>query len=862
VRLVCRRAAVLAGLATLILTAATASGDEHQRRHRGHPIATIPADPPSIDLRNRQHAALPRMRATRRSLRGSLGAPLVVEVERTTGTPRVLIRRDGFLTEPSNRRPAEVALDHVREHERAFRLDRNDLSRLKLVRRYRSESGVTHLQWAQTYRDVRAFGAGLRANVDERGRLINIGGSPQADLAVDSMEPTLSPLDALLAAARGARQAVVPGLPGAADGPERNTAFSGGHEASLTLFVGAHRTRLAWRVLLRVDDLHVYDAVVDAEDGRLLYRADLVRNAAALAFDNYPGAPAGGVQVAKTFSETGIDPWLTADTRLSGHNAHVYSDPNDVIDGRPPDPSPAAAEEIGPSSPGAWNYVHTARPPSAAPQHCPPTPGCSWSNFNTTFSWRVNRAQAGTQLFYFVNRFHDHLRDAPGIGFDDSSGNFEAGDRVLAQVDDGASTDTGVFDDFPACNYTNNAGVLPLPDGTPLLMQIYLWTSACSPGSTANDVNAADDAQIIYHEYTHGLTNRLVTDPAGFGALNGPQSAAMDEGFADWYAWDMLNADGFEPDSATPGELRAGKYVNDPLRTQAIDCPVGAGVSGCPGSGGAGPGGYTFGDFGKVFGQPEVHADGEIWGETLWDLRSRLVSDLGVAEGVVRARALVTDGLRLSPADPSFLDMRNAILQADVNRGLRDRDRIWAVFAARGMGLGASTLGDFDTRPVEDFTAPPPLPAPGPPADTQRPVISRLSMTNRRFAVSRRRTPRVATPAQRNRPAPRGTVFRFRVSEPATLRIAVERSRRGRRVGGRCRSAKRHLRRGTPCVRYVAVGTLVRRALPAGRSRVTFSGRIGRRPLRPGVQRAVFSATDAAGNRSRRRALSFSIVRR
>ena len=41
------------------------------------------------------------------------------------------------------------------------------------------------------------------------------------------------------------------------------------------------------------------------------------------------------------------------------------------------------------------------------------------------FSWTVNRNQAGTQLFYFVNRA-DHLRDAPGIGFDAASGNFGA----------------------------------------------------------------------------------------------------------------------------------------------------------------------------------------------------------------------------------------------------------------------------------------------------------------------------------------------------------------------------------------------------------------------------------------------------
>ena len=78
------------------------------------------------------------------------------------------------------------------------------------------------------------------------------------------------------------------------------------------------------------------------------------------------------------------------------------------------------------------------------------------------------------------------------------------------------------------------------------------------------------------------------------GALTGPQSWAMDEGFSDWYALDFLNAEAFEPDSPAPGELRAGKYVNDAIRTQPFDCPVGASAPACPGAGAAGPGGYTY----------------------------------------------------------------------------------------------------------------------------------------------------------------------------------------------------------------------------------------------------------------------------
>ena len=76
-----------------------------------------------------------------------------------------------------------------------------------------------------------------------------------------------------------------------------------------------------------------------------------------------------------------------------------------------------------------------------------------------------------------------------------------------------------------------------------------------------------------------------------------------------------------------------------------------------------------------------MHADGEIWGETLWDLREALGSKL--------AESLVTRAMELSPANPSFLDMRNSILQADlvVNGGGRTRTRSGQVFAAPRHGL-------------------------------------------------------------------------------------------------------------------------------------------------------------------------------
>ena len=150
-----------------------------------------------------------------------------------------------------------------------------------------------HLWWEQTYRGIPSFDQGLRANVDADGRLINIGGAPRPDLAVDSIVPGVGPREALEAAARSVSASVRPGPAGPSVGPDRATAFDGGHRASLVLFGDAQEVRLAWRVLLFTGDGGVYDAVVDAGSGKLLYRASLVHDIAARAFDNYPGAPAG-----------------------------------------------------------------------------------------------------------------------------------------------------------------------------------------------------------------------------------------------------------------------------------------------------------------------------------------------------------------------------------------------------------------------------------------------------------------------------------------------------------------------------------------------------------------------------------------
>lgn len=350
---------------------------------------------------------------------------------------------------------------------------------------------------------------------------------------------------------------------------------------------------------------------------------------------------------------------------------------------------------------------------------CPPNQRCTWSPVSFFQNWAVNAAQSGTQVYWFVNQFHDHLLEAP-IGFTEASGNFElvnqdgAGgapnDDLFLQSLDGANTGVG----YPDEKHVNNANMLTLPDGTSPKMQMYLFTqfpAGTPPPAPAFEVNGADDAQVVYHEYTHGLSTRLVGGPNSMGSLQAAQSGAMGEGWSDWYATDYLVSQGLLPDNANrSGELPQGRYENFfSIRAQAVDCAVGAPKKQCPEekTGKSGPGGFTYADYGRVRDRgPEVHDDGEIWVQTLWDLRAAMIKKFGAA-GIAHTEQLITDGMRLTAVKPSFLDARNGILQADAAaQDFNAKNIIWKVFDHRGMGSDARSSGANDKRPKPGFRNP------------------------------------------------------------------------------------------------------------------------------------------------------------
>jgi subtilisin-like proprotein convertase family protein len=630
-------------------------------------------------------AAAPDTAAARRALEDRLGDLATVRTA-PDGAVAQIGSPARLLTGPSSASPEDVALGYVRDHRDVFGLGEDDVAHLQLVARAVSPDGITHLRYNQVLDGVRSYDSGLAAHVTRDGRLISVSGAPLPGASLDTTAPKLS-AGAGLGAARASAggSGLAPAVTAAARG--RST-FSTGETAQLLWAATADGPRLTWSVQVHGADGDLYLVQVDAADGTALARTPLTDHLGqARHFVKDPDfAPA----VTTTMPTDWYDD-SAGGTRLWGNLARTYVDPDDQdpVPGSEAGGTRVQIPASGTSGGGPdWLYAQSTSFPGATP--CA-TSGCTWNSADITTA-TVNRFEAATNAHVLVSRFHDHLAQPP-IGFDEASGNFQrvnagaagAGDDyVRVEVDDGQGF--------------NNANFSTPADGFAPRMQMYLFST--------RDVNGADAADVVYHEYGHGLSSRLVVNASGASTLNSAQAGMMGEAWGDFYALDLLNAEGSLPDTAARGEVKTGSYVIGPggVRSKPIDCPANAGGVACDGySGTPVTGGYTYGDLAGT-NNTSPHNGGEVWAETLWDLRA--------AVGRTAALTLVTGGLRLSPANPSMLDARDAILQEAVALrsapGAADDlySTVWAVFAARGMGGGATTPSADSTTPHEAFDAP------------------------------------------------------------------------------------------------------------------------------------------------------------
>ena len=631
-------------------------------------------------------------------LRKMLGSSAVVDIDPLTGTPANLTALERYLTGPRAGSARSTALSYVRAHLSELGLRSSDLSTLRLSRDYVDESGTHHLAWTQWADGVEVFGNGLEAHVTKRGQLISIQGSPVSGLAELTAGRSATPqLGATTARGKAAAD-----VGSSAEGASLRTSssrtgstslWSNGDSARPVWFISPSGAHLAWDTFTKTSDGQAYSHVVDATNGSVLYRRDLIDNdrGDARVYEYFPGAARGGKPKVVNFVKR---KWIAPRASwLQGRNVSAWADLNDdnLVNPREKTPLP------GTKAFAQFKLHHF----NGANKLCSKKWVCTWSP-NRRFSWRVNKRADVTNAFFLASNFHDYLARKP-IGFTARAGNFERadGDAVNLNALDGADTDNG----FPDGAHIDNANMLTPPDGTPPTMQMFLWHFPRTPNSVEPylPMSGSFDASILYHEYTHGLSNRLVVDAQGNSTLNQIQSGAMGEAWSDWYAMDYLVTKGLQRDTGRDGQILEGKYTlanRFPFRTMAMDCRVHSRAKNCTDPITGRRGGYTYGDFPRIGGSPEVHSSGEVWAQTLWDIREKL--------GHTVTARLVTRGMELSRNDPTMLDMRNAIIQADrVVYNSRHTTQLWAAFAHRGMGWYAGTYDAGDTQPAEDFHRPP-----------------------------------------------------------------------------------------------------------------------------------------------------------
>lgn len=587
-----------------------------------------------------------------------------------------------------------------------------------LIREQQTErTGLRSLVYRQHCRGIQVYEAALIGHLTGRGELLAVSSRciPDVDKAADQWEPNrpdritspaVPPEDAIVTAALSlgilvSVDQILP-LTGKPDRADQSQDFSapaipGRIQCRLVWLPMTHESiQLCWQVeLTRPQGGERHRALVDARGGQLMLRRCLTVYAApeTSTFEVFtsdspspfsPGLKSPGTaqpplvprdRITLTAFSTNASPfgWITSgDNETKGNNVHAHLDLD--ADDEPDLPRPQG------------NPYRVFAPP-----------------LDLTLPASANRDAAVVQLFYWCNQMHDWLYD---LGFTEAAGNFQkenfgrgglGGDPIMADAQDGSGV--------------NNANFTPTDDGEPGRIQMFVFDGA----KPTRDGDL--DAEIILHEYTHGLSTRLVGGGLGLSTL---QSEGLGEGWSDFFALSLLSSPADDPDAP----YAMGAYVTrlffgleenyyfgirrypystdfsiNPLRFRDID---GAQISNYPDV----PRSPVFPFSPGLASEP--HNQGEVWCVTLWDARAAMIHKYGWEKGNTLILQLVTDGMKLSPPNPNFLQARDAILQADLvaNAG-SNLNELWAAFARRGMGFNAkSPVSSFTSGVVEAFDLP------------------------------------------------------------------------------------------------------------------------------------------------------------
>jgi len=578
--------------------------------------------------------------------------------------PRHVLGASQPLTAASAAPARAVAQDYARALALSHGLAPEDLAGLYVVKEYRTQhNGVTHLVFRQQFQGVDVYNAEWTVNVDSDGRVLNAGGAlsrrPAEDLA--------APVSASAPAARRAAARAV---------RSRSAEQIGGRPVWYRV---NGLLRPAWVFSIWDENgIDRYATVVDDVTQEVLGKTNLTLYQSAprgLVFERSspqpnpaPGArlSAPPPYVERTLQPFAGDPkasprgWVSG-TATVGNNVVAAHNPLGIVFLENPIPAVSLSRdfsfplELGPGAPNPMRFKDAVT----------------------------------ANLFYWSNRAHDLFYE---LGFDEAAGNFQQDNYGCG----GAGGDPMIaFSQFGAAGASsaalNNAFFTTTwygDDGAPVSINMYLGVA----GQEGVFSDGSLDAAVILHEYTHGVSSRLVRQNYDYY-----QGGAMGEGWSDFFSLEFTVPEGAPPDGSYP----EGEYLFQLFGTGIRTRPYSTNLEIDP---------LTFKSLGRVRNAPEVHADGEIWMEALWEMRGNLIGQFGEREGRRRARLLAIDGMKLSPPAPTMVDMRDAILLADrVDFGGASQPQIWAAFAKRGLGVLAQSADADSIHILASFETPSPV---------------------------------------------------------------------------------------------------------------------------------------------------------
>jgi extracellular elastinolytic metalloproteinase len=664
---------------SIVNTALLAASEEdgHGHAHEEHRVYDVREEMQKLSPTSEQLQAV-----------ANLGSKVEVKWNKMFGTPSMIVKKNGYLTGANSGDAETIARDWLKENATIYGLTASDIDSFKVIRNFEIQgSGLQPVTFQQTFNGVESiYGGRIIVAVNKDGKILSVTGN--ASRSTDLIgEYKLSAADALMKVV-SLYKPVVNFNAVALENEHDWQVFDGQkvfptvQRVKPSVFITNDGAVPVYRVLFVEELDNGYEVVIDAETGKKLYHRSLVDyltgSAEGLIFENFPGSPdGGGHQTVKSFAGDPIASplgWIFSNTGATsvttvGNNADTYANWSNFL----------APEAPGLVRPYAVNgkFKYTFKDSWAKTNNANPEGTVATSYADDMYSATAN-------LFYHHNLFHDYLYN---LGWTEPAGNMQMtnlgrggldGDPILGLVQAGALSGGA-----PTYTGRDNAYMLTLPDGTAAWSGMFLWEPI--PGAFEGAYADGDyDAGIIYHEYSHALSNRYV---AGGEALGSHQAGSMGEAWGDFLGMHYLVKEGLQKKPVV-GAYVTGNNERGIRNYSMADSP------------------FNFGDIGYSILGPQVHADGEIWSAILWHLRTSLIEEHGKAVGEMVVEHIVLDAMPISAPDPSFDEMRTAIVAAEYDRyGGKYSNTIWKAFAQRGLGVGAESDGN-DTDVKTTFVHP------------------------------------------------------------------------------------------------------------------------------------------------------------